>query len=219
MIRGAALLVLVACQRGEPLVHHFVAADGTARADLDSIWPVLVQFFGDGGVPATIVVDERPGNSKFDPHGNTIHVSTTSSQPERELVTHESTHVGLARLTDGASTREELRFLDEGFANVMQHVGDGSYAETANAAARRRRPVRFADLEVWSTYFGHADAHPDWTAYDVAASFVLYFEHRYGEPGLHTLFAALATESIDSALARVTHEAPPAVEQAWNASL
>ena len=121
MIRGAALLALVTCQRGEPIAHHFVAADGTPRADLRfDLARRFVRFFGDGGLPATIVVDERPGSSKFNPHGNTIRVSTTSSRAGTRA---RHARIDARRARAPHRWREHARgagFLDEGFANVMR---------------------------------------------------------------------------------------------------
>jgi hypothetical protein len=221
-VRGAsrAWLVLAACQTGVSTTLHFHDATGTPLPQLERVVPRLSAFFGET-LPASIEVDRRAGNSKFDANGTTIHVSTTSNQPELELVAHETTHLALARLTGGANLREQLRFIDEGFANVMQHEVDdtaASYRATARAAAAARAPLALAPLEVWSTYFGHGDAHPDWIAYDVAASFVLCVRERYGEARWHDLLADLAvTGALDASLQRVLHVDRATIEQQWNA--
>jgi hypothetical protein len=221
-VRAWWVVVVVACQTGAVDSHRFHDVAGAPLPALDPVVAPLVALFGDA-VPASVEVDRRAGNSKFAPGGNVIHVSTTTTQPEIELVAHETTHLALARLTGGASTREELRFVDEGMANAMQHEVDDTlqaYRATTRAAAAARAPLTIAPLEVWSSYFGHADARPDWTAYDVAASFVLCVRDRYGDVRFRALLADLAaTGALDASLRRVLDIDRSEIERLWNACI
>jgi len=189
-------LGLAACQAGAtPPVAHYHDADGQPIARFEPAWQHLDALFG-SALPRSIEIDRITGPvSRFDPIHGAVLIADGSLgyQPEIRVVAHETSHVALAAATSGASTEDQLRFFDEGLATVLAHEIDATldaYRVTAAAIARERGFATLDQLAHWSVFFGHADDHPDWHAYDVAADFVLFARERID---LRALLADLAT--------------------------
>jgi hypothetical protein len=216
------VLAAVACQTASapPLV-HYRDANGNALTAYEPVWQQLHARFGDA-LPAAIGVERVGGStSRFDANRNTILVAEGSLAYQTELgvVAHESCHLALASLSAGASTEEQLRFLDEGLATAVEQEVEGTLASYRGKAAElvRNRPrIHIAELEVWSTYFGHASDHPDWKAYDVAADLVLFLDEAFGRAKLDALLADLArTRSFDASCVAVLGLDSAELEQRW----
>ena len=219
------LVAVLGCQSGAPaLGAHYHDALGQPLAEYEPVWQQLHARFG-AALPIAIGVERIGGSSsRFDASRNVILVADGSRAYQTELgvVAHESCHLALARLTAGASTEDQLRFVDEGLAMVVEQELEGtleSYRDKAEAIVRGRPPVHFADLERWSTFFGHANDHPDWKAYDVAADLVLFLDDTYGRAKLDALLADLArTRSFDASCVAVLGLDVATLERRWWAS-
>lgn len=198
------VLGICACQAGgaAPVAHVHDAA-GQPLPQYEPAWQRLATLFGPA-MPTAIGIEHVAGSvSGFDANRDVILFADGSlaSQSELALVAHETCHLALAHATHGASTEEQLRFLDEGLATVLAHEIDGTlaqYRHDAHGIARLRGFAQLPQLAQWSTFFGRASDHPDWHAYDVAADFVLFLRDERGDAGLRELFATLArTRTFD----------------------
>lgn len=207
---------------------------GTPIRDCAAVWQHLSAFFGEA-LPTRITIEkENEGTSHFDPGRNLVYISKTSLQgqgvaaPSSEcaVVAHETAHVALAKLTDGASTMEAFRFLDEGLATIIQERVDGTIARYKRAAlglAARRLSigsVKLTDVQVWSKYFGDPGVKADYRAYEVGSAFVFFVEDTWGEGALRRLFRDLAkTKSLDASVGNIHGRTLDETEREWESYL
>ncbi len=213
---------------------HFVAEDGSPLPAYEPVW-VFLRTFYDAAMPArvTIVLVDGSGG-EFDAARSRIVLGRDELKAEGPaLVAHETSHLCLAVLTRGASATDAFRFLDEGFASILEARSDNREAEYADealtiaAAELQTGRVSFALAQRWSEYFGdwqgrvnNSSRPRNFHAYRVGASFDLWVKQRYGEPRLRDLFVAIGkTGSLDAALIEVLGKPASAVEADWKASL
>lgn len=138
-------------------------------------------------------------------------------------------------LTNGASATDPFRFLDEGWATVLEARAanrEAEYAEEAMAIAAmelKKGGVGFDLLQRWSEYFGDwqgvdatkGAARPrNFDAYRVGASFDLWLVQRYGEPKLRELLVAIGrSRDLRAALVEVLGRPAAEVEAEWKAKV
>ncbi len=214
---------------------HFVAEDGSPLRSYEPVWTLLRAFYG-AAMPARVTVVLVDGSGG---HFDTERARIVLGRDELRvagaaLVAHETSHLCLAVLTRGASATEPFRFVDEGFASIVEsRAADraGEYVEEALAIAAlelRKGRVGFGLVERWSEYFGDwQDQDPakgssprNFDAYRVGASFDLLVMQRYGEPKLRDLFVAIGkTRSLDASLVEVLGKPAAEVEAEWRAYL
>lgn len=217
-------------------VAHFVGTDGKPWPQFEPTWDALRKVYGDAMPPrVTIAVFEEGGGGYFDTEHNTINL--TRSYLEKmgaELVAHETSHLCLAVLTQGASATEHFRFIDEGLAEILGRRSSGRgeqyRTEVLAAAAKEARKgnVTFAKVQRWSEYFGdwQVSAGPgpsrprNWGAYLVGASFDFFLMERYGESKFMALLADIGrSRDLDASLKQVIGRSAAEVEAAWHAWL
>jgi hypothetical protein len=213
-----------------PPPSHYVDADDNSLERYDPVWQLLAGFFGDA-MPPRIRVEYLPGGtSRFDPEHDRVQLSLSSLKRSgpRCVVAHESSHLALARLTRQASTRDPLRFIDEGLASVLQARCQGdpaAFRQRALGVAATRLAegrVSFALVDRWSEYFGRSDQPDrlDFDAYLVGASFVLYALETLGEATVRRLLVDLGrTGDLAASVTAVLQRPPAELERGWLAWL
>jgi hypothetical protein len=193
------------------------------------VWPYVTSTFG-LAVPTKVTVrySSRRGEY-FHPDDASIEISSADHHTPRELglVAHETAHLALASLSNGASTLEGFRFMDEGLAAIIEESVRGTlptYRRAALVLAARRISTggaRLADLQVWSRYFGDpardAGKSADYDAYLVGSAFDFFLEDVYGEGALKRLFLDLSkTRSLPASLTNVFGRTVEQTEAAWD---
>src|SRR5512142_614998 len=182
--------MLVACQGSKdstpaaPAQSHFVDSDRHPLPEYEWIWQRLAEVYRDA-MPASVVVNfEDSDGGYFHLPTDEVHLSKTLfAQEPTQLLAHETSHLCLGHLTNGASSEEAFRFLDEGFAEITSHriaSGRDDYKQEAlpqAAIQARKGNVSFDKVMAWSTYFGNwqgtapAPGHRTPYAHPVGASF------------------------------------------------
>ena len=207
---------------------HYSDADGNELARYDEIWERVRAATGTDGPPFIVVQVTAKGTSMFHPDADTVVISLETLAQGLTMksdIAHESAHLFLAHVTKGKSTLEPFRFLDEGFASLVQHSVEGDLvtflqrAEQLTAGRLREDPFDLDRLQRWSTFFG-TEGHMDFKAYEVAASFVAFVEATYGQPKLQAWFRAIGeTGSLGEAAPRALGQPLADVAEAWLSSL
>ena len=215
---------------------HFVGEDGSPLPTYEPVWALLHTFYGvDMPARVTIVLVDGSGGH-FDTDRSRVVLGRDELKVSGPaLVAHETSHLCLAVLTRGASATDPFRFLDEGFASILEARAanrEAEYTEEALAIAAielRKGRAGFDLLQRWSEYFGDwqgrdptkGSGRPrNYDAYRVAASFELWVIQRYREPRLRELFVAIGKiRTLDPALVEVLGEPPSQVEADWKAYL
>jgi len=169
--------------------------------------------FYDHAMPLQVTVKfvDAGGVSKFDSrYNNRIIIDRQSYRHQGGLIiAHETSHVCLNLLTNGASSKEQFRFLDEGFAEIISNRIAGNleqyktYALYIAALQLRKGNLSFAKAQKWSSYFGGPKAGKR-HAYEVGASFVFFVMDRFGEKKLKRLFIAIGSSHDFAAAAQST---------------
>lgn len=178
---------------------HFIGVDGKTWVEYAAVWNKLQAFYGNA-MPKKITIKfiDAKGFSRFDPNRNIIFIDQQNYQElGARIIAHESSHLCLNLLTKTASTQEQFRFMDEGFAEIMAHRAFNDLdrykfnrALPAAALQLQKNNLSFAKVQKWSEYFG--DPHNGrWHAYDVGASFDFFIIDKFGERKLRELFAAI----------------------------
>ncbi|HCF59797.1 MAG TPA: hypothetical protein DFS52_17600 [Myxococcales bacterium] len=218
------LLAAGGCACPRPV--HFVDLHGNELKSLEPCWQSLHRFFGEA-TPERITIGYTPESaSSFSVGSDSITVSmnewATNPAP---IVAHESSHLALSHLTQGASATEPFRFLDEGLAEYLQHVVAGdlpAYREEALAVAaadRARGAISFAAMRSWQTCFGRPPKR-NLRAYAAGASVVFFLVERWGEPKLRAFFAELGrTRDLDQATRAKIELSVEQLEAGWTAWL
>lgn len=217
------ILFLAASCSTAPIKDGYVDASGLPLSSQNQILRQLNTLFS-GSCPQVITI--TPGSkhqSEFHVRTSTIELGTDAEKRgETMVLTHETTHLCMARLTHGASTAEHYRFYDEGFASIVGGGYSTVYKERALATASkkaRKGEVSFAAVQKWSEYFGEPPK-ANYEAYDVGASFIFFAQDTYGKEKLFTFFRATGNDrTLDAACKSAFGEPSEVVEQKWIAYL
>jgi hypothetical protein len=210
--------------------HHYFDCQGDPLPQWDFIWSKLFAFFGTS-TQETIVVDHSSGTtSRFHPQDQSIVLG--SGMDRIDVVAHESTHLCNYNLTNGVSVANGFRFLDEGFAEIMeynvQEEGDWykTYALMVAQQENQAGNVSFAKVQDWSSYFKNgapnSDSHTwNWRAYQVGSSFeFLIMDTKGGEDALRSFLIDIGnTKDIDTTFRNVFASTSSGLEKEWQAYL
>jgi hypothetical protein len=140
---------------------------------------------------------------------------------------HESAHLAMYRITNGASLRDEFRFFDEGFADIIQSSVNNKcklYKQRSLYAANiemENGNLSFALLQNWTKYYGawkspDANFPKNPNAYPVGASFVFFMMDIYGEEKWQAFLIHIGqTKELASTLAKVTGKNIIEIEKGW----
>lgn len=208
---------------------HYVDPNGASIPGYEDGYAILRSYFGDA-VPRRITIDrtDKP-RSLFQPNGNRVLISTQSRYKEYNScsVEHESSHLSLFAFTQGASLREEFRFVDEGFATIVQAQACRLATEYKRKALRmaaramKEDGISFAKVQKWSDYFGIPErGNVNWDAYQTGASFNYYLWDTYGKARLLDFFTALGDrKELEAALSVAFGKDKATIEREWLAYL
>lgn len=190
---------------------HFVGVDGKPCIEYEPIWNKLRTFYGTA-MPKQITIKfvDAGGVSRFNTKRNLILIDRQNyRKPGGQVIAHEASHLCLNLLTKSASTQEQFRFMDEGFAEIMAHrvVNDLNrykidVALPAGALQLQKGNLSFAKIQKWSEYFGGL-RNDRWYAYGVGASFDFFIIDKFGEKKLKELFVAIG---LSRDLATAVHD-------------
>jgi len=163
---------------------HYHDLLGNTLERLEPVYARLQGFYGTS-MPARITLRYTDrDHSVFDPNTSSVGIAvvhlTRVESPAESTIAHESSHLALHRLTQGASVLEQFRFIDEGLAYILaSRVTDEGEAFRAKAlakaaAAHQERTIDFALVQAWDSY-GSRQVHAENPhAYAVGASFVFF---------------------------------------------
>jgi hypothetical protein len=206
---------------------HFYDTAGNPLPEYESVYPELVKYYGTHVPPKITVRYMDLVSSKFNVNKSEVLINRTAKEKyARRTVAHESSHLCLASLTEGASVREEFRFFDEGFAKIFDSiVADdlGNYRTEALSIAGRQaalRNVSFEKVRIWHEYFGNPETKTNPYAYPVGSSFDFYIIDTFGEKKLFEFFTDIGkTRDLERTLKNVFSRGRGDFENGWLAYL
>ena len=146
---------------------------------------------------------------------------------KNELLVHEMCHLALYNLTKQNSMKEEFRFFDEGFAEIMgRQIGEpnelNEYKKQSIQKAKKElknKGISFQKVQKWNKFFGdfnNANAKLDWSAYDVGASFVFFILDTYSKDKLYDFFVSVSkTSNLAKSILEVFSKKESEFEVEW----
>lgn len=220
--------------------HRFYDACGNSLEIFDPVWQHLSEFF-QVDTPERVVVDYKPTPpSMFRPDESRVEVQVVHLPSTQSVVAHEAAHLFIYHITQGASVEEDLRFIDEGLAEVSWISTENSNWATAyhlqpsNARGGRLEEYKQLALDIaavqlkadnlsieklqrWHEYKKPLGSH---LAYPIGSSFSLHLIDTYGHDKLLALLRNLGeTKSLEAATRAVLGIGLSAVEERWLDSL
>lgn len=202
--------------------HHYFDMHGNSLEKYNDIWIKLFDYYGKY-LPETIFVKyiDR-GSSRIDPHNHVVKISLTHLYSEPELViAHETSHIALYRLTNGANSLKQFKFIDEGFASFMgAKITDTleDFKVSALSVAKtyhEKNNIRFAEVQDWERFSNWPyKSNPD--SYLVGASFCFFIIDKYGHPQLENLFHEIGrSKDLNLAFNKVFKKSKIDIEMEW----
>lgn len=206
--------------------NHYYDTEGQIEDQFDPLFHRFSQIFGPA-MPSRIVIEVKKEKvSRILPNKNRILISAEKFETEPTAqIAHETTHLALNRLTNGVIRLDQFRFLDEGFAGILEQSLTGDLEQykqqilPAAALEHRKVFVTLDRLQRWSSYYG-TQYKPNPGALAAATSFSFFLLERYGEQTYLEFLASLAkTQNIDWSLSDVFHVTQPQIERDWHSFL
>ncbi|HUI49101.1 MAG TPA: Ig-like domain-containing protein [Acidimicrobiia bacterium] len=204
--------------------HHYFDERDQPLPEWDGVWRKLAAFFG-SDTPPHITLKQFSGNGgRFDGRSQTIVISDTApAKRVVQIVAHESAHLGLYRVTRGASATEPFRFFDEGYSDIVGKTIAGEnmtnhkrFALAIASAQVKARALGFAQVQNWSSYAGNLPSQGNDYAYPVGSSFVYFVIDSFGEKRLFDFFRDVGeTRDLDLSFQQVFGLGAAAAEQRW----
>lgn len=194
---------------------HYYDLLGNTLERLEPVYARLQEFYGTS-MPARITVRYTDrDHSVFDPNTSSIGIAVehlTRAAPSGEsTIAHESSHLALHTLTQGASALERFRFIDEGLAYILAaRVTDEGEPFRAKAlakaaAAHQERTIDFARVQAWDSYGSRRVHAENPNAYAVGASFVFFLLDEGDEKQLREFLVALGRSTDLEAALQATY--------------
>jgi hypothetical protein len=159
------------------------------RPQLDALYERISQQFK-GQCPPRVSIRESdtPGISMFNPRTAEILISRNNRKLVNTIA-HETVHLCMYRLSNGASNRPEYRFIDEGYAKFYGDTLEAPEAPFIQLTMEKTRArlaagqVSFAQVRDWPAYFGNQGKGGllGFESYTIGASFYLFVRDTYGE--------------------------------------
>ncbi len=230
-VKGMVIyLLLPLVLMGSSVIHseerqwHYFDVDSKPLPQYEFIYDKLREYFQDK-VPQKIVVQYIKGKtSRFNPVGEMVLINEYSAQkdPVRVgVVAHESCHLCMENLTQGASIKEEFRFFDEGFANIIESIitnkADDYKKESLAIAAfqNTQNNVGFEKVQRWSRYYGDHQIRTN-NAYPIGSSFDFFIMDTYGINRLFAFFKDIGqTQDLAKSLRNIFKSGQQAIEVEW----
>ena len=206
---------------------HYVDTNGAPLPQWEFIWGQLHDYFG-ASTPDRITVEYWSGSTnQFSPSNEKIRLNPAGDTAK--TVAHESTHLCMFNLTQGASDTNAFRFFDEGFAEITGDsiAGEGdwykAYALAVAASESQVGKVSFAQVQDWASYYGSSGSDVNtrnWKAYQVGSSFDYMMQDVHGAAALRAFFVDIGTTlDLGVTFQNVLAKTPDEVEQEWHAYL
>jgi hypothetical protein len=203
--------------------HHYYDLHGNSLEQYDRIWATLYEYYGKY-LPDVLTIEYIEGTaSQFDPRQNQVKLAVRNlySPTGNEIIAHESSHIALYHLTEGASILEQFRFFDEGQANILGAIATDTLEEykrlALNVAAiqHHKGNVSFEKVQAWSSYYGYPGSGSSF-AYDVGASFNFFIVDTYGEETLYQFFVDIGkTKDLTKTIHNIFNKSLKELETEW----
>ncbi len=222
---GVLLLVLfsAALIYADSSTSHFFNVINQPLPEYEPVYPLLKQYFADS-VPETIIVSyTKRKTSQFNPNSEIVLISEFVQKDNAvAVVGHESSHLSLANLTQGASVMEQFRFFDEGFADIFESIvqkdTEAFKRDSLIIAAlqSQNHNVSFKKVQNWSEYFGNPQVKTNFYAYPVGSSFDFFIIDTYGMEQLFAFFKDIGnTQDLEKSIKNVFKKDQQVLETDW----
>jgi len=210
--------------------NHYYDVLGNTLEQLEPVYAQLQGFFGTS-MPARITVRYTDrDHSVFDPNTSSVGIALEhverAAPPVESTIAHESSHLALHSLTQGASVLERFRFVDEGVAYILAaRVADESEPFRAKAlakaaAAHQEGTIDFARVQAWNSYGARQVHAENPNAYAVGASFVFFLLDEGDENQLREFLVGLGRSTdLDAALRETYGMSGQEAEARWQGYL
>ncbi len=175
--------------------------------------------------PNRVEVARTPGGGgSFSTRTTTVNIGETVKPADYDAVlAHETVHLCLVMISNGASVTDQYRFLDEGFAKLYDRrmrLSEDSIARLTYGKLKKypAEVINFKQARSWSSYFGKPDSLGTlgWDAYYVGVSFHLFLEDTYGKSKPLKLMREIGLSmSFAGALKDTVGEDIDVVEKKW----
>ena len=219
--------VLLVCFQLQAAGHFFDEA-GNNLEKYDQKYFLLTDFYGEFTPKQIVVRYHSRKSSQFHTRDNSISLALycLKDSPENTVI-HETSHLAMSNLTQGASVTNQFRFFDEGMANIMGYKAEGRLAiykqKAINIAEKQRQEnnISFKKVQDWTNYFGDWSGKKDKlkrnpNAYPVGSSFVFYIQDTYGIKKLKEFFNSVGkTKDLETSLRNVFNVSAKDIEAAW----
>jgi stage V sporulation protein SpoVS len=192
-----AVLVAVHCLAASG---GFTDDQGNNLSQFEPAWKAIELFYKES-TPLHIRVIERDfadGTSKFNCHNETIFIHPQHFKKNAAgILAHEASHLALCRLTAQANILVPFRFIDEGFADIIEFDIVGKADRHKTSALRRAAEqyelgnVSFQKVQNWRAYSRDAMGRFTPYAYQVGSSFVYFLIDSYSKEKLRDFFVSL----------------------------
>jgi hypothetical protein len=177
-----------------------------------------------GGCPSSITIKESnvSGISQFDTKSSAILMSKNNLAPKS--IAHETVHLCLHKLSNGASNTSQYRFIDEGYATFYGDsiaIGEKTLRKNTMSKVKsfyNQNLISFKQVMDWPKYFGRMGKGGllGWDAYYVGVSFCLYIKDTYGEEKFFNLLEELGTSlTFNRALTSAIGKTEEQIEEEW----
>ena len=209
--------------RATEAAHYFDERD-QPLPEWNTVWSKLEAVFGSNTPPRITVRRFSGDGGRFDGQSPTITISDAIEGDHLvEVVAHESSHLSMYQLTQGASATEPFRFFDEGYSDLVGKMIAGedmaNHKRSSLAIASREvktKGVGFATMQHWSDYAGNVPSPKQAYAYPAGSSFVYFVIDSFGEKKLFDLFRDIGkTRDLDTSLRNIFGLTAVEVEQRW----
>ena len=202
---------------------HYFDVDHKPLPQYEFIYGKLKDYFKDS-VPKKIVVKYTTENtSRFDPINEIVLINEYSAKYDLlGGIAHESCHLCMENFTKKASVKEEFRFFDEGFANILQSTITNKATDYKNesltiaAVQNNKNNINFEKVQKWSEYFGDPQIKTNFYAYPVGSSFDFFVIDTFGMDRLITFFNDIGkTQDLEKSLKNVFKNNKQSIESEW----
>jgi hypothetical protein len=217
-----AALVIYSLTYARESSGHFFDVQGKPLAQYDSLFAELYKYFKDSVPERITVVYTKGSTSRFNDRDELVLINETAARIKPyQVIGHESAHLCMANLTKRASTEEQFRFFDEGFASIFENILDhkeNQYKDVSlkyAAGQNQQNNLSFEKVQAWSRYFGSPPA-ANWRAYNVGASFVYYVIDTYGIESFLALCKDIGnTRNLNQSCQNIFHKEQSTIEAEW----
>ena len=205
-------------------IYHFFDKDGKPFEKYEYIYQAVKKIYPES-IPEKIIIEYIEGNhSKFNINKAIIYLSTNhlkNPKSTERTIAHELSHICLGRYTNSVNVKEQFRFFDEGFANIVGYrvINDiESYKKQAliiAAIQNKADNMDFKKVQDWEKYYARYKKN-NYYAYPVGSSFDFMIIDSYGEEMLFKFFKDIAkTKNLKRTFKNVFKKDIAAIEIEW----